>query len=136
MTIAVDTANAAMTLVGGVLTLLAALLTLLVAVLPPGSPMETVRTLASRAASAIPQALALVAVVIFIFLDSQRIGLVILGVALVALSIQFLRRPGPPARIETFALVFQSCMFASLAVLYLLSRLTGVLEMLVKVLPM
>ncbi|MDP2065544.1 MAG: hypothetical protein Q8K38_06175 [Burkholderiaceae bacterium] len=134
MTITVDTANAAMNLIGGGLALLAALLTLLAVVVPREGAMDKVRTLASRAASTTPQALSLFGAITFTFLDSQNVGLGILGVALAILSVQFLRRPGPASRVETFTLVFQSCMFTAFVAMHLLSRLTPVLENLIKVL--
>jgi hypothetical protein len=134
MTITVDTANAAMALMGGILSFLAAVLTLMVVLLPKEEAAQTVRTMAARALSATPQALSLIGVMTFTFLDSQRIGLMIFGIALILLFIQFLRRPGPAARIEIFAIVFQSCMFSTLTVMYLLSRVTGIIESLIKVL--
>lgn len=134
MTITVDTANAAMALIGGVFAFLAAILTLLVAVLPKEGAAVAIRTIVARVMSATPQALSLIGVITFTFLDSQRTGLMILAIALTLLSIQFLRRRGPAARIEILALVFQSCMFSALAVMYLLSRVTAVLESLIEIL--
>lgn len=133
MTITVDTTNAAMALIGGVLTLLAAVLTLLAALLPKEGAAQAVRTVVARALSAMPQALSFIGAAVFTFLDSQRIGLLIMGIALTLLSIQFLRRLGPAVRLEIFALVFQFFMFFALTIIYLLSRVTVVLDYLIKI---
>lgn len=130
----IDTANAAMTLAGGVLALIAAVLTLLAALLPRENALEAARKLSTRVLAATPQALSLCGTLLFAFFQSQRVGLAMLAAGLALLSVRFLRRDEPATRIEIFALVFQSCLFFTFVIFSLISDISGTLGRLIGVL--
>ena len=128
MNIPVETANAAMNLVGGALALVAAIIAAVAAMLPRESAVAAIEKIRAKAVSFFAAASAVAASAAVIIFDSPRFGLFFIFICASLTSVIYLRSKHPATRAETFVLVIQIALVLAFALLYWVARIVTVLE--------
>jgi hypothetical protein len=127
MNIPVETANAAMSLAGGVLALIAAIIAAVTMVLPKDTAIAAMAQLRAKTFSFISIASGIASSISILVFDAPKVALFFIVIYVSMTSINYLKNTHPATRVETFILIIQINLTLAIFFLYMIDRLLSVL---------